>query len=108
VKQFRDRMKSTVYGSLLWRSTIGIIGGAITVAGVVLLFAPGPGLLVLLAGLGILATEFAWAATALVRTKNIAAAASEKVKIPLWLKFSLAALLTLISIIVIAHRFATR
>lgn len=108
MKQFRDRIKSTVYGSLLWRASIGIIGGAITVAGVVLLFAPGPGLLVLLAGLGILATEFAWAATALVRTKNIAAAASEKVKVPLWMKFSIAAVLTLISIVVIAHRFAGR
>ena len=106
VKQFRERMKSTIYGSLLWRVSIGVIGGAITVVGVVMLFAPGPGLLVLLAGLGILATEFAWAATALIRTKNIAAAASEKVKVPLWVKFSIAALLTLASIVYIAHRFA--
>ncbi|MFM1760207.1 MAG: putative transrane protein, partial [Pseudomonadota bacterium] len=37
--------------------------------GSALLFAPGPGLLVLLAGLGILATEFAWASRAIKQTK---------------------------------------
>ena len=76
MKQYRQKLKSTVYGSLLWRLGIGLVGGLITVAGAVMLFAPGPGLLVLLAGLGILATEFAWAATALRRTKDIAAQAS--------------------------------
>jgi uncharacterized protein (TIGR02611 family) len=106
MKNVRERMKSTVYGSLLWRSVIGILGGLITVAGVVMLFAPGPGLLVLLAGLGMLATEFAWAATALRRTKDIAAVASEKVRIPLWIKYLIAAILTLASIVLIAHRFA--
>jgi len=45
----RRQIKSTPYGSVLWRIFIGIIGGLITVIGSVLLFAPGPGLLVLLA-----------------------------------------------------------
>ena len=106
MKQYRQKLKSTVYGSLLWRLGIGLVGGLITVAGAVMLFAPGPGLIVLLAGLGILATEFAWAATALRRTKDIAAQASEKVRIPLWIKYLIAALATLASIILIAHRFA--
>ena len=46
----RRQIKSTAYGSLLWRVFIGVIGGLITVVGSALLFAPGPGLLVLLAG----------------------------------------------------------
>ncbi|NCW72876.1 MAG: hypothetical protein EBW12_07775 [Actinobacteria bacterium] len=83
----RRQIKSTPYGSVLWRIFIGIIGGLITVIGSVLLFAPGPGLLVLLAGLGILATEFAWASRAIRQTKNIAENFSEKIGIPLWVKY---------------------
>ena len=54
----RQQIKSTAYGSVLWRIFIGVVGGLITVVGTIFLFAPGPGMLVLLAGLGILATEF--------------------------------------------------
>jgi uncharacterized protein (TIGR02611 family) len=61
----RQQIKSNPYGSLIWRVFIGVIGGLITIIGTIFLFAPGPGLLVLLAGLGILATEFAWAANAI-------------------------------------------
>lgn len=102
----RQQIKSTPYGSLLWRVFIGVVGGLITIIGTVFLFAPGPGLLVLLAGLGILATEFAWASRAIHKTKSIAATAADKVGIPLWLKYLLAAVFTAVSILVIAHLFA--
>ena len=98
----RRQIKSTPYGSVLWRIFIGIIGGLITVIGSVLLFAPGPGLLVLLAGLGIFATEFAWASRAIRQTKNIAENFSEKIGFPLWVKYLLAALFTLASLLAIA------
>lgn len=39
-----------------------MLGVAVIVAGVVLLPLPGPGWLIIFAGLGILATEFEWAA----------------------------------------------
>ena len=52
----RQQIKSTPYGSLIWRIFVGVVGGLITIVGTVFLFAPGPGLLVLLAGLGILAS----------------------------------------------------
>jgi uncharacterized protein (TIGR02611 family) len=102
----RKQIKSTPYGSLVWRIFIGIIGGLITIIGTVFLFAPGPGMLVLLAGLGILATEFAWASRAILKTKSIAASAAEKVGIPLWLKYLLAAVATLVSLILIGYHFA--
>ena len=98
----RRQIKSTPYGSLLWRIFIGVIGGLITVVGSALIFAPGPGLLVLLAGLGILATEFAWASRAIRQTKNIAENFSEKIGIPLWVKYLIAALLTLASLLALA------
>lgn len=100
--KIRRQIKSTPYGSLLWRVFIGVVGGLITVIGSALLFAPGPGLLILLAGLGILATEFAWASKAIRQTKNIAENFSEKIGIPLWVKYLIAALLTLASLLAVA------
>lgn len=102
----RQQIKSTPYGSLIWRIFIGVVGGLITIIGTVFLFAPGPGLLVLLAGLGILASEFAWASRAMLKTKSIAASAADKVGMPLWMKYLLAALLTIVSILLIAHFYA--
>lgn len=39
----------------------GVIGVTLIIFGIVLLFLPGPALVVIPAGLAILATEFAWA-----------------------------------------------
>jgi uncharacterized protein (TIGR02611 family) len=44
-----------------YRTTVGTVGGIGTALGVILLPLPGPGALVLLGGLAILGTEFAWA-----------------------------------------------
>jgi uncharacterized protein (TIGR02611 family) len=43
------------------RIGVATVGGTVTAVGVALLVLPGPGLLVVIAGLAILATEFAWA-----------------------------------------------
>ncbi len=40
---------------------IGIIGGIVLIAGIIMIPYPGPGWLVVFAGLGILSTEFTWA-----------------------------------------------
>ena len=40
---------------------VGIIGGIVLVAGIIMIPYPGPGWLVVFAGLGILSTEFTWA-----------------------------------------------
>ena len=69
----RSWIKKTQAGRIVWRVIIGVIGGGITVAGSVALIGPGPGILIVLAGLGILATEFAWAGRVMMRTKEIAA-----------------------------------
>lgn len=58
-------VRSWVYqrpgGAQAWRVGIALSGLAVIVVGIVLLAAPGPGWLVIFAGLGIWATEFAWA-----------------------------------------------
>ena len=49
-------------GRVAWRSGVAVLGVAVLVIGVVLLPLPGPGWLIIFAGLGILASEFDWAA----------------------------------------------
>ncbi|WP_260406187.1 TIGR02611 family protein [Microbacterium sp. G2-8] len=44
-----------------YKTIIGVVGGAITVIGLVLVPLPGPGWLIVFAGLVVLATEFPWA-----------------------------------------------
>lgn len=46
---------------LAYRAAVGVVGTAVTVLGLVLVPLPGPGWLIVFLGLGILATEFAWA-----------------------------------------------
>jgi uncharacterized protein (TIGR02611 family) len=53
----------------LRRILVAVVGGVIAVAGVVMSLGPGPGVLVLILGLTILATEFPWARRTLTQTK---------------------------------------
>jgi len=46
---------------LLWRILIAFVGGTVLLIGIALIVLPGPAILVIPAGLAILAIEFAWA-----------------------------------------------
>lgn len=49
-------------GKTVWKRVgIAFAGGAVVAFGIALIPLPGPGTLLILAGLGILATEFLWA-----------------------------------------------
>jgi uncharacterized protein (TIGR02611 family) len=100
-------MKKTKAGHFLWRVIIGLAGGSVTVIGAIALVGPGPGILIVLAGLGILATEFAWAARAMVHTRGYAQRAADKVGMPKWLQLALVAVAAFISIIVILYLYET-
>lgn len=58
---------------------VALTGGALVVAGLVLMVLPGPGIPLLILGLVILASEFAWAEVILHRVKHYATAAASKV-----------------------------
>lgn len=58
----RARVRATTAGRIAWRVGVTVVGVAVIVAGVILLPLPGPGWLIIFGGLGILATEYAWAA----------------------------------------------
>lgn len=49
---------------------IGVIGATILIIGLAMLVMPGPGFVVIIVGLGILATEFVWASQLLEKAKN--------------------------------------
>ena len=56
--------------SLARKTAVAVAGGTLTAAGVVMLVTPGPGLLAIAGGLGILSTEFDTARRALGRIRS--------------------------------------
>ena len=60
-------------GAQFWRGAVALVGLVVILVGIVLLAAPGPGWLVIFLGLGIWATEFAWARSLLKRTRRTVA-----------------------------------
>lgn len=81
-------MSSGLHSPMQWLRWIGrntkrlavfVLGATVLGAGIAMLALPGPGLIVIILGLAILASEFAWAERALDRTTSTAASAATKV-----------------------------
>lgn len=64
-RRFRARIAENKSLDLAYRITVGVVGTVVLVLGVLAIPYPGPGWLIVFAGLGILASEFAWAKSAL-------------------------------------------
>ena len=62
----------------LRRMLVLLIGSTVMLIGVLMLVLPGPGILVIIIGLAILATEFAWAEALLLRARERAARLARK------------------------------
>jgi uncharacterized protein (TIGR02611 family) len=62
------------------RIGVTIVGGVLLLAGLVFLVLPGPGFVLILAGLAILATEYVWAQTVLNYAKDKANRAKDRVR----------------------------
>jgi len=58
----RARARRTRLGRVLWRIGVTVLGALVVAIGIVLLPLPGPGWVIIFGGLGILATEYTWAA----------------------------------------------
>ena len=56
-----DRIRATPGGRLALKIGAGALGGALVALGLVLVPLPGPGWLIVIAGLAVLAVEYAWA-----------------------------------------------
>lgn len=57
----RNAIRHRKTANLIYRCVVGVVGALVLAAGIVAIPYPGPGWLIVFAGLGILATEFAWA-----------------------------------------------
>ena len=60
------------------RLVLAVFGGTLLLVGMALIVLPGPALLVIPAGLAVLATEFLWARRALRRCKGMVAHAKQR------------------------------
>jgi uncharacterized protein (TIGR02611 family) len=76
--RFRARVRRNPLLNTAWRAAVFAVGAAVLAGGLVMMITPGPGLLGIVVGLAILATEFAWAKRALHRAKTAADRAKEK------------------------------
>ncbi len=61
------------------RIAVTVVGFALMAAGLVFLVLPGPGLLLMIAGLAVLATEYVWAQRALNLAKQKARQAKDRI-----------------------------
>lgn len=87
-----DRLRSWVHqrpgGRRIWRVSIALVGLIVVIVGVVLLVLPGPGWVVIGIGIGIWATEFAWAKSLLTSVQHkVQNATAWIARQPRWLKF---------------------
>ena len=65
-----DRIRASPTGRLSLKIAIGVLGGLVVAAGIVMIPFPGPGWAVVILGLAIWAVEFAWARNLLEFTKR--------------------------------------
>jgi uncharacterized protein (TIGR02611 family) len=70
IRRLRARVRAIPGGRLAWRLVVTLIGGIVLATGIVLLPLPGPGWLIIFAGIGIWSTEYAWAARLLSWTRG--------------------------------------
>ena len=68
--QWRRKIRSNPHSHLIYRIVVGVVGTAIFVLGLIMVPFPGPGWLVVLLGLAVLASEFSWAHGLLQRSKH--------------------------------------
>lgn len=87
-----------------WQVGVFVIGLAVVVTGVVLLPLPGPGWLVIFAGMAIWATEFVWAQLVLRWTKRKVTEAAQRALDPRVRRRNL--ILTAIGVLVVAALLA--
>jgi uncharacterized protein (TIGR02611 family) len=78
--RFRDAFRRNRALDLTYRVGVGVVGVAIIIIGIILLPLPGPGWLIIFAGLFVLSTEFEWADRLLLYARGKVHAWTEWVK----------------------------
>lgn len=78
IKKVREKARQRRALDLTWRVGVFMVGAAVIVAGLVMLITPGPGVIVIILGLAILASEYVWAQHLLERARTKARQAADK------------------------------
>jgi hypothetical protein len=69
--KLRRALRFDELSPVIRKTIVGVIGGSILLAGLALLFLPGPAFIVIPLGLAILATEFGWARHYLKKAQDL-------------------------------------
>ena len=78
--RLREQRRRHLGRSRFYRVPFALLGFTIVLVGIAMLVLPGPGLLVIAAGLAMLALEFAWAERVLERTLERMSGTSSRVR----------------------------
>jgi uncharacterized protein (TIGR02611 family) len=90
--QWRDGVRSRRVTHAVYRVVVAVIGGIFVIGGLALVPLPGPGWLIVVLGLIVLASEFVWAALLLGFTRRTLQLWTDWVmRSPLWVRAALAA-----------------
>jgi uncharacterized protein (TIGR02611 family) len=84
LQSWLDGVRSTRTGALTLKIVIGTVGAIMVIGGLIMVPFPGPGWLVVFAGLAVLATEFHWAHKVLEFGKKVLHAWTEWYKRQGW------------------------
>lgn len=69
LRQWREGLRARRSTNAAYRTLVGVTGGIVLAGGIIAIPYPGPGWAIVFIGLGILASEFAWAHRALLFVK---------------------------------------
>lgn len=79
-RRLHDRLHANPVTGLVTKIVLTLVGGAVMLAGVIMIFTPGQGILAIILGLAILSLEYQWAARLLERAKAQLRAARERAR----------------------------
>lgn len=79
-RKFFHRVGLDLLPPVIRRTLVAVIGGTIVIVGLLLVFLPGPGALVILLGLAVLGSEFVWARRLIKRARELGKQGSDYVK----------------------------
>lgn len=79
----RESSDARAHRNIVFRLVIIVVGTIVSLAGLSMMVLPGPGIVVTLVGLGILAREFAWA-DRLLRTFRKKSRVDDIGRLPMW------------------------
>lgn len=84
---WRRRLRANPVTARAYRIAVAVVGGIVVVAGLIAVPAPGPGWLIVFAGVGIWATEFEWAQRLLRWGKGVLASWTHWMgRQPIWVR----------------------